>query len=65
MLFLHLNNYMNIFFVFPQKVDLFSLGIILFEMSYRPFATGAERISVLSQLRMVQLKKQFKLYALI
>ncbi|MED6235220.1 Eukaryotic translation initiation factor 2 alpha kinase 4 [Ataeniobius toweri] len=37
---------------YNQKVDLFSLGIILFEMSYRPFATGAERISVLSQLRM-------------
>ncbi|XP_013886400.1 eukaryotic translation initiation factor 2-alpha kinase 4 [Austrofundulus limnaeus] len=37
---------------YNQKVDLFSLGIILFEMSYRPFTTGAERISVLSQLRM-------------
>ncbi|KAF7201992.1 eIF-2-alpha kinase GCN2 isoform X1 [Nothobranchius furzeri] len=36
---------------YNQKVDLFSLGIILFEMSYRPFTTGAERISVLSQLR--------------
>uniref|UniRef100_A0A3B4ES37 Eukaryotic translation initiation factor 2 alpha kinase 4 n=1 Tax=Pundamilia nyererei TaxID=303518 RepID=A0A3B4ES37_9CICH len=34
-----------------QKVDLFSLGIILFEMSYRPMTTGAERIAVLSQLR--------------
>lgn len=34
-----------------QKVDLFSLGIILFEMSYRPMTTGAERITVLSQLR--------------
>ncbi|CAG5866312.1 unnamed protein product [Menidia menidia] len=37
---------------YNQKVDLFSLGIILFEMSYRPMTTGAERISVLSQLRM-------------
>ncbi|XP_043999706.1 eIF-2-alpha kinase GCN2 [Gambusia affinis] len=37
---------------YNQKVDLFSLGIILFEMSYRPFVTGAERISVLNQLRM-------------
>ncbi|KAM3594076.1 uncharacterized protein V6R79_001838 [Siganus canaliculatus] len=36
---------------YNQKVDLFSLGIILFEMSYRPMNTGAERISVLSQLR--------------
>ncbi|TSO67491.1 eIF-2-alpha kinase GCN2 [Bagarius yarrelli] len=33
------------------KVDLFSLGIILFEMSYRPMTTASERISVLSQLR--------------
>ncbi|XP_072314052.1 eIF-2-alpha kinase GCN2 [Eucyclogobius newberryi] len=37
---------------YNQKVDLFSLGIILFEMSYRPMTTGAERITVLSQLRM-------------
>ncbi|KAJ8341453.1 hypothetical protein SKAU_G00337440 [Synaphobranchus kaupii] len=36
---------------YNQKVDLFSLGIILFEMSYRPMATASERISVLSQLR--------------
>nr|XP_046269330.1 eIF-2-alpha kinase GCN2 [Scatophagus argus] len=36
---------------YNQKVDLFSLGIILFEMSHRPMTTGAERISVLSQLR--------------
>ncbi|KAM4625732.1 eIF-2-alpha kinase GCN2 [Polymixia lowei] len=36
---------------YNQKVDLFSLGIILFEMSYRPMTTGAERISVLGQLR--------------
>ncbi|XP_030299750.1 eIF-2-alpha kinase GCN2 [Sparus aurata] len=36
---------------YNQKVDLFSLGIILFEMSYRPMTTGAERISVLSLLR--------------
>ncbi|XP_070698000.1 eIF-2-alpha kinase GCN2 isoform X2 [Pempheris klunzingeri] len=36
---------------YNQKVDLFSLGIILFEMSYRPMPTGAERISVLGQLR--------------
>uniref|UniRef100_A0A3P8UA83 non-specific serine/threonine protein kinase n=2 Tax=Cynoglossus semilaevis TaxID=244447 RepID=A0A3P8UA83_CYNSE len=36
---------------YNQKVDLFSLGIILFEMSYRPMTTGSERITVLSQLR--------------
>ncbi|KAG5266200.1 hypothetical protein AALO_G00250890 [Alosa alosa] len=37
---------------YNQKVDLFSLGIILFEMSYRPMTTASERISVLSMLRM-------------
>ncbi|CAM4642116.1 unnamed protein product [Leuciscus chuanchicus] len=36
---------------YNQKVDLFSLGIILFEMSYRPMTTASERIFVLSQLR--------------
>ncbi|KAA0711614.1 eIF-2-alpha kinase GCN2 [Triplophysa tibetana] len=36
---------------YNQKVDLFSLGIILFEMSYRPMSTASERISVLGQLR--------------
>ncbi|XP_018597701.1 eIF-2-alpha kinase GCN2 isoform X2 [Scleropages formosus] len=36
---------------YNQKVDLFSLGIILFEMSYRPMTTTSERITVLSQLR--------------
>ncbi|XP_073683302.1 eIF-2-alpha kinase GCN2 isoform X1 [Garra rufa] len=36
---------------YNQKVDLFSLGIILFEMSYRPMNTASERIFVLSQLR--------------
>uniref|UniRef100_A0A3Q2GNM7 non-specific serine/threonine protein kinase n=1 Tax=Cyprinodon variegatus TaxID=28743 RepID=A0A3Q2GNM7_CYPVA len=50
---------------YNQKVDLFSLGIILFEMSYRPFVTGAERISVLSQLRMVRHDEQIKLKAVI
>uniref|UniRef100_A0A673YNM0 non-specific serine/threonine protein kinase n=1 Tax=Salmo trutta TaxID=8032 RepID=A0A673YNM0_SALTR len=43
---------------YNQKVDLFSLGIILFEMSYRPMTTGSERISVLSQLRMVSLSSK-------
>ncbi|XP_028293458.1 eIF-2-alpha kinase GCN2 [Gouania willdenowi] len=37
---------------YNQKVDLFSLGIILFEMTYRPMTTGSERITVLSQLRL-------------
>ncbi|XP_006831844.1 PREDICTED: eukaryotic translation initiation factor 2-alpha kinase 4 [Chrysochloris asiatica] len=36
---------------YNQKVDLFSLGIIFFEMSYHPMVTASERIFVLSQLR--------------
>uniref|UniRef100_A0A8C6VHM0 eIF-2-alpha kinase GCN2 n=1 Tax=Naja naja TaxID=35670 RepID=A0A8C6VHM0_NAJNA len=38
---------------YNQKVDLFSLGIIFFEMSYHPMSTASERIFVLSQLRLV------------
>ncbi|NXN94799.1 E2AK4 kinase, partial [Rhinopomastus cyanomelas] len=37
---------------YNQKVDLFSLGIIFFEMSYHPMSTASERIFVLSQLRL-------------
>uniref|UniRef100_A0A8C7EAW7 non-specific serine/threonine protein kinase n=1 Tax=Nothoprocta perdicaria TaxID=30464 RepID=A0A8C7EAW7_NOTPE len=37
---------------YNQKVDLFSLGIIFFEMSYHPMTTASERIFVLSQLRL-------------
>uniref|UniRef100_A0A8D1ACZ6 eIF-2-alpha kinase GCN2 n=1 Tax=Sus scrofa TaxID=9823 RepID=A0A8D1ACZ6_PIG len=36
---------------YNQKVDLFSLGIIFFEMSYHPMVTASERIFVLNQLR--------------
>ena len=35
---------------YDQKVDMYSLGIILFEMCYR-FATGTERAYVLNDLR--------------
>ncbi|XP_078262214.1 eIF-2-alpha kinase GCN2 isoform X2 [Rhinoraja longicauda] len=37
---------------YNQKVDLFSLGIIFFEMSYHPMVTASERISILCKLRM-------------
>uniref|UniRef100_A0A8D2L6V2 eIF-2-alpha kinase GCN2 n=1 Tax=Varanus komodoensis TaxID=61221 RepID=A0A8D2L6V2_VARKO len=36
---------------YNQKVDLYSLGIMFFEMSYHPLTTASERIVVLSQLR--------------
>ncbi|XP_034834138.1 eIF-2-alpha kinase GCN2 [Maniola hyperantus] len=37
--------------IYNQKVDIYSLGIILFEMFHSPFDTGTERISVLTNLR--------------
>ncbi|NXD07885.1 E2AK4 kinase, partial [Nothocercus nigrocapillus] len=37
---------------YNQKVDLFSLGIIFFEMSYHPMSTASERIFILGQLRL-------------
>lgn len=36
---------------YNQKVDLYSLGIIFFEMSHRPFSTGMERVETLAALR--------------
>ncbi|KAK6589348.1 hypothetical protein RS030_213354 [Cryptosporidium xiaoi] len=35
---------------YNQSADMFSLGVILFEMHYPPFCTGMERVNVLSQL---------------
>ncbi|XP_066249145.1 eIF-2-alpha kinase GCN2 isoform X1 [Euwallacea similis] len=37
--------------IYNQKVDIYSLGIIFFEMCYRPLATGMERNKILSKLR--------------
>lgn len=37
--------------VYNQKVDIYSLGIILFEMCYRALNTGMERIKILSAIR--------------
>lgn len=36
---------------YNQKVDLYSLGIIFFEMCHRPFSTGMERVETLAALR--------------
>lgn len=36
---------------YNQKVDLYSLGIIFFEMSAQPFETGMERVEILAALR--------------
>lgn len=37
--------------IYNQKVDLYSLGIIFFEMCHRPFSTGMERVETLAALR--------------
>ncbi|KAL4706053.1 hypothetical protein ACJJTC_013520, partial [Scirpophaga incertulas] len=37
--------------IYNQKVDLYSLGIILFEMFHPPLSTGMERMCVLTELR--------------
>ncbi|OQV13821.1 eIF-2-alpha kinase GCN2 [Hypsibius exemplaris] len=37
--------------VYSQKVDMYSLGILFFEMCHRPFATGMERTMVLTGVR--------------
>ncbi|XP_052744054.1 eIF-2-alpha kinase GCN2 isoform X2 [Bicyclus anynana] len=37
--------------IYNQKVDIYSLGIILFEMFHPPFYTGTERHHVLTTLR--------------
>ncbi|CAG0886874.1 unnamed protein product [Cyprideis torosa] len=36
---------------YDQKVDLYSLGIIFFEMSYRPLKTGMERSRLIEGIR--------------
>ncbi|XP_052756420.1 eIF-2-alpha kinase GCN2 isoform X2 [Galleria mellonella] len=37
--------------IYNQKVDIYSLGIILFEMFHPPLSTGMERVKVLNNLR--------------
>ncbi|KAJ1529287.1 hypothetical protein ONE63_006085 [Megalurothrips usitatus] len=41
--------------MYNQKVDIYSLGVIFFEMCYPPLQTGMERISVLHNLRSKQI----------
>lgn len=38
---------------YTQKVDLYSLGVIFFEMCYRPLKTTMERVKILGNLRTV------------
>ena len=38
---------------YSQKIDLYSLGIIFFEMCYKPLTTSLERVKVLGYLRTV------------
>ncbi|VVC37487.1 Protein kinase, ATP binding site,Serine/threonine-protein kinase, active site,Protein [Cinara cedri] len=40
--------------IYNEKVDIYSLGIIFFEMCHKPFSTEMERIKVLSDLRMYE-----------
>lgn len=37
--------------IYNQKVDIYSLGILFFEMCYKPLDTGMERVKVLMNLR--------------
>ncbi|XP_064601948.1 eIF-2-alpha kinase GCN2-like [Liolophura sinensis] len=41
---------------YNQKVDIYSLGIIFFEMCYRPLGTGMERVKILTTLRQEDVK---------
>ena len=42
--------------MFLQKVDLYSLGIIFFEMCYRPLQTYMERVQIIGNLRLSEIK---------
>ena len=46
-----LRHFRFIYWLCFQKVDVYSLGMIFFEMCYRPLATGMERMRVLGALR--------------
>lgn len=36
---------------YNEKVDIYSLGIIFFEMCHPPLSTGMERVKILNALR--------------
>uniref|UniRef100_A0A915KKB7 non-specific serine/threonine protein kinase n=1 Tax=Romanomermis culicivorax TaxID=13658 RepID=A0A915KKB7_ROMCU len=42
--------------LYTQHVDIYSLGVILFEMFYRPLGTGMERVKILSELRLPEIR---------
>ncbi|KAK3093827.1 hypothetical protein FSP39_020697, partial [Pinctada imbricata] len=42
--------------VYSQKVDIYSLGIIFFEMCYKALPTGMERVKVLGNIRLKEVK---------
>ncbi|XP_023245579.1 eIF-2-alpha kinase GCN2 [Copidosoma floridanum] len=37
--------------IYNQKVDIYSLGIIFFEMCYKPLKTGMERVKIILNIR--------------
>ena len=58
--------------IYSQKVDIYSLGIIFFEMCYKPLSTGMERVQILGNIRQpeilfpedidqIQLEKQLQI----
>ena len=51
---------------YSQKVDIYSLGIMFFEMCYKPLPTGMERVQILGRLRLesVELPQDFDILAL-
>lgn len=41
----------KLLYIFEQKVDIYSLGVIFFEMCYKPMQTDMERVKILGELR--------------
>lgn len=47
---------------YTNKVDIFSLGVIFFEMIYPPLTTGMERVKILSNLTKSEMEMPPELY---